>query len=1139
MKRCVFLVLICLISFPAFSEFRLQKQDLKEKLQRLEKLKKQNSNQDAGGLYDKSNLGKVDAVTSDYGNPPGLNWFGQFGGSASDASSDIVSDASGNVYITGYFSDEIEIAGTHYYSQGEYDGVVIKMNNSGDVLWVKHFPAQEGKLFYINAIAHVGDKLYITGGYTGSPTIDEEVLGEFAETNPFFSILSIDGTIEFVKGIDTQQLSSEGIKIDADAAGNVYWIADILSSDSSAIFKYSSSGNLLWDQAYNLSFSDLEVVSSNIYFLGMNEGYSETLTGGISINYPYRSDVFMARSDLDGTFSWAKMLEHDYSQGYTSSPVFAVDNSENIYLMGHYYGDIAFENDTLQQIYTYSRFIAKFNLNGSYLWSKNVQIDNNESFVDAQCYDGNVYFIFRNIIQVYNSSGGEVMEKQIIFPARAISVNVLDKINVCGKMNELIRVSNTDLSFNESWNLQTGGSAGIGQVVDMTMDNENNIYTFGSISNDVEYAGREISRGLFLAKQNSYGDVIWMKQFSHELLLYGDIGYQIYLDTTRSHLYITGELNAELIIPGETTLSPIDGGSIFFIKYDTDGNYLLSHQEDFSGEELSLVTDFSGNIIWSGVFEGTITIGGVEMISAGSNDGFVAKYTPEGNFDWAERIGGEDIEYVVFLISDTADNLYITGEAYSVDLDVADNNIQLNDGDGHILFAKIDPTGHCEWVKSFARSPLAYGEICSWPTGIMLDNYGDILLKGWHGDSVYFDDILLVSPYNYYSKFLTKVDPDGSVLWAKSISEEVYGYDYGQFDTDSDGNVYFGLQANDTLHFEDIFVYAPEDKDLVVTKYSKEGDLLWVKAMQANSFNWISSVKINNTGNVMVGGYFNDVMTIDNQVFEAANRYGFLMILGASVYPPTANLYCDQELFCEGDSVEMHAFFTGEAPWQVSYTDGSTNNSLSTIENPHVLKVGSPGYYEITDLTDKNYTGNFFGTGVNLEEQALPVAAFDYELDDLTVYFTNNSNHADAYLWDFGDGSSTVAEHPVHTYPDLGEYQVELIAISNSCENHSNKVSINLSAVNVEDIEELSTISVYPNPSDGILYLNFHDKLLPNLSCAIFSSDGKKIWEKYYKENISPQVERIDLSAFPDGMYMLHFNTRDAQSTKKIIVNRN
>ncbi|MEM7374724.1 MAG: gliding motility-associated C-terminal domain-containing protein [Bacteroidota bacterium] len=45
-----------------------------------------------------------------------------------------------------------------------------------------------------------------------------------------------------------------------------------------------------------------------------------------------------------------------------------------------------------------------------------------------------------------------------------------------------------------------------------------------------------------------------------------------------------------------------------------------------------------------------------------------------------------------------------------------------------------------------------------------------------------------------------------------------------------------------------------------------------------------------------------------------------------------------------------------------------------------------------------------------------------------TFSFINVSKNATAYLWDFGDGGLSNAEHPDHTYRDTGYYEVRLIA---------------------------------------------------------------------------------------------------------------
>ncbi len=47
-----------------------------------------------------------------------------------------------------------------------------------------------------------------------------------------------------------------------------------------------------------------------------------------------------------------------------------------------------------------------------------------------------------------------------------------------------------------------------------------------------------------------------------------------------------------------------------------------------------------------------------------------------------------------------------------------------------------------------------------------------------------------------------------------------------------------------------------------------------------------------------------------------------------------------------------------------------------------------------------------------------------------TVTFANDSEGAVAYLWDFGDGSTSTEEAPSHTYTQAGEHTVNLTATS-------------------------------------------------------------------------------------------------------------
>jgi len=60
-----------------------------------------------------------------------------------------------------------------------------------------------------------------------------------------------------------------------------------------------------------------------------------------------------------------------------------------------------------------------------------------------------------------------------------------------------------------------------------------------------------------------------------------------------------------------------------------------------------------------------------------------------------------------------------------------------------------------------------------------------------------------------------------------------------------------------------------------------------------------------------------------------------------------------------------------------------------------------------------------------------PIASFQYEISEdnfLEVIFTNFSQNAVSYSWDFGDGNSSTEENPTHIYDEADTYEVTLTA---------------------------------------------------------------------------------------------------------------
>jgi len=72
----------------------------------------------------------------------------------------------------------------------------------------------------------------------------------------------------------------------------------------------------------------------------------------------------------------------------------------------------------------------------------------------------------------------------------------------------------------------------------------------------------------------------------------------------------------------------------------------------------------------------------------------------------------------------------------------------------------------------------------------------------------------------------------------------------------------------------------------------------------------------------------------------------------------------------------------------------------------------------------------------------LPIAGFNYIVANANnqVSFINTSHYAESYLWDFGDGSSSTDENPLHNYLSNGTYSVTLTA--SNCDSSQTHHSI-------------------------------------------------------------------------------------------------
>jgi hypothetical protein len=80
----------------------------------------------------------------------------------------------------------------------------------------------------------------------------------------------------------------------------------------------------------------------------------------------------------------------------------------------------------------------------------------------------------------------------------------------------------------------------------------------------------------------------------------------------------------------------------FIAKFSSTGAHVWSKNIGGIGSDTAngIACDANDNVIVTGSFTYTGNFGGISLASLGAVDGYVAKYASNGNYVWAERLGG-------------------------------------------------------------------------------------------------------------------------------------------------------------------------------------------------------------------------------------------------------------------------------------------------------------------------------------------------------------------------------------------------------------------------------------------------------------------------------------------------------------------
>ena len=230
----------------------------------------------SGSLFGNSNAGGIDCYVAKYDVNGSQLWVKQFGTSSEDHSTGISAEKNGNVYVTGYSNGSLP--GTS--NLGNNDAFVVKYDASGNQIWVKQF-GTSGEDRASGIVTDSSGNVYVSG-YSSGTLPGNKNLGSndafIAKYNATGTQLWIKqfGTSsdDYAKGISID--TSGNIYVTGYSNGSLPGNKNLGSNDAFAA-KYDANGNQLWIKQFGTSSDDYANGISadnrgNVYFGGYTNG---------------------------------------------------------------------------------------------------------------------------------------------------------------------------------------------------------------------------------------------------------------------------------------------------------------------------------------------------------------------------------------------------------------------------------------------------------------------------------------------------------------------------------------------------------------------------------------------------------------------------------------------------------------------------------------------------------------------------------------------------------------------------------------------------------------------------------------------------------------------------------------------------
>ncbi len=156
---------------------------------------------------------------------------------------------------------------------------------------------------------------------------------------------------------------------------------------------------------------------------------------------------------------------------------------------------------------------------------------------------------------------------------------------------------------------------------------------------------------------------------------------------------------------------------------------------------------------------------------------------------------------------------------------------------------------------------------------------------------------------------------------------------------------------------------------------------------------------------------------------------------------------------------------------------------------------------------------------------AIPVSSyFTYTNTNNTFTFSDGSSGATSWFWDFGDGTTSTQQNPVHTYPNGNAYTVSLTINGDACT--STQIINGILGVRTPN-QTMPMVTLLPNPASGWATLRLNQAASEDLTVQISSIEGKVLQTATLKRGLTEftmNIEQLPSAVYIVSIYGLNFS---------------